>query len=148
MKPQLKNNSPSPIEVYLPGQDGRGLYKYMMWFHDDKFTTLKASTQETYLRNGMYFRTGSIQLRTTIMNWRAENIEDIVFARYVIWMWSKMNETWYFTAPFTTISEKINVAFSFYKESGRDYGDFHVSKEATWGFWVLISSCSKVIPDF
>jgi hypothetical protein len=34
MKPQLKINISSPLEVYLPGQEGRGLYKYMMWFHD------------------------------------------------------------------------------------------------------------------
>jgi hypothetical protein len=63
MKPQLKISSSSPLEVYLPGQEDRGLYKYMMWFQDEKFTTLKASIPETYLRNGMCFRTGSNQFK-------------------------------------------------------------------------------------
>jgi hypothetical protein len=61
MKTRLKINRSSPLQVYLPGQDGRGLDKCMWWFQDDKFTTLKASKPETYLRNGMCFRTGSIQ---------------------------------------------------------------------------------------
>ena len=39
MKPQLKINSSSPLEVYLPGEEGRGLYKYMKYFDHDKFTT-------------------------------------------------------------------------------------------------------------
>jgi hypothetical protein len=60
MKPQLKINSSSPLEVYLPEEEGRGLYKYMKYFHDNKFTTLNASIPEAYLRNGMCFRAGSI----------------------------------------------------------------------------------------
>jgi hypothetical protein len=63
MKPQLKVKNSSPLEVYLPGEEGRGLYKYMNCFHDDKFTALKASLPEIYLRNGMCFRTGSIQFK-------------------------------------------------------------------------------------
>jgi hypothetical protein len=46
MKPQFKINSSSPLKVYLPGEKGRGLYKYMKYFHDGKFTTLKASIPE------------------------------------------------------------------------------------------------------
>jgi hypothetical protein len=42
MKPQLKINNSSPLEVYLPREEGRGLYKYMKYFHVDKCTTRKA----------------------------------------------------------------------------------------------------------
>jgi hypothetical protein len=35
----------------------------MKYFHEDKFTTFKASLPEIYLKNGMCFRTGSIQFK-------------------------------------------------------------------------------------
>ena len=73
MKPQLKITSSSPLEVYLPGEEGRGLYKYMKYFHDDKFTTLKASVPEVYLRNGMCFRTGSIQFKDNDYKLKSRN---------------------------------------------------------------------------
>ena len=61
-------NSSSPLEVYLPREEGRGLYKYMKYFHDDKFITLKASIPEIYLRYGMCFSTGSIQFEDNDYN--------------------------------------------------------------------------------
>jgi hypothetical protein len=45
----------------------------MMYFHDDKFMTLKASKPETYLRNGMCFRTGSIQLKDNDYKLKSRN---------------------------------------------------------------------------
>ncbi len=47
-------------------------------------------------------------LRTTTINLRAEIIYVTDFARYVTWVWSKMNNMWFSNAPFTTISGKIN----------------------------------------
>jgi hypothetical protein len=61
----------------------------MRWSHGAKFSTFKAYIPETYLRDGMCFRTGSIQFKYRRVGEMFASV--IVFARYVIWMWSKMN---------------------------------------------------------
>jgi hypothetical protein len=45
----------------------------MKYFHDDKFTTLKASIPEAYLRNGMCFRAGSIQSKDNDYKLKSRN---------------------------------------------------------------------------
>jgi hypothetical protein len=55
-------------------KDHISIYNYMKYFHDDKFTTLKAFMPEIYLRTGMCFRTGSIQFKDNEKKVRAERI--------------------------------------------------------------------------